>query len=112
MSRIGFSIEPAALSLSSNCRFVGFLIRALGSGAEVHASNYFAFQFRHREKISELVETSPDRLGFELGSHDGDVTGDVERFPRHSHARWIVRSFRRSRESALSGSLISGFSSY
>jgi hypothetical protein len=53
-----------------------------------------------------------DRLGFELGGHAGDVTGNVERFPRHSHARRIVGSSGRSRGSALSGSPISRLPSY
>jgi hypothetical protein len=108
----GFSIERSVLLVQSNCRLVGFLLRPLRFGGEVHANNYFAFHFRHRKKISELVETGPDRLGFELGGHVGDVTGNVERFPRHSHARRIVGSSRRSRWSALSGSPISGFPSY
>ena len=40
----GFSIERAVLSVQSDCRLVGFLLRALRFRAEVHASEYFAFQ--------------------------------------------------------------------
>jgi hypothetical protein len=47
-----------------------------------------------------------------LGGHGRDVTGDVERFPRHSPARRIVGSSQRSRGSGLSGSRISAFRSH
>jgi len=105
----GFSIERTVLLVQSNCRLVGFLLCALGFGGAVGANKYFAFRFRHPEKINQPVEAGRDRHGFEFGGHAGDVTGNVEHFPRHSPVRRIVASSRRSRWSAPSGSPISAF---
>ena len=85
---------------------VGFLLRTLGA---VGANKHFAFHFRHPEKINQLVEAGRVRHGFEFGGHAGDVTGNVQRFPRHSPVRRFVASSRRSRWSAPSGSPISAF---
>src|SRR6476469_3663970 len=95
--------------MQSSSRLVGFVLRALGFGGTVGANKYFAFRFRHPEKVSQLVEVGRERRGFELGGHVGDVAGDVEHFPRHSPMRGIVGSSRRSRGSALSASSTSGF---
>jgi hypothetical protein len=57
----GFSIERILLLVQSNCRLVGFLLRTLGFGGTVGANKYFAFRFRHPEKINQLVEAGRDR---------------------------------------------------
>ena len=57
----GFSIERILPLVQSNCRLVGFLLRALGFGGTVGANKYFAFRFRHPEKINQLVEAGRDR---------------------------------------------------
>jgi hypothetical protein len=105
----GFSIERILLLVQSNCRLVGFLLRTLGFGGAVGANKYFAFHFRHPEKINQLVEAGRFRHGFEFGGHAGDVTGNVQRFPRHSPVRRVVGSSRRSRGSTPFGSPISAF---
>ena len=105
----GFSIERILLLAPSNCRLVGFLLRTLSFGGAIGANKYFAFRFRHREKISQPVETGCVRYGFEFGGHAGDVTGSVELFRRDSPARRVVASSRRSRGSAPCGSPISAF---
>ena len=79
--------ERTVLLVQSSCTLVGFLLRALGFEGEVGANKYFAFQFCHPEKISQPAEVGCDRRGFELGGHVDDVTGSVERFPRHSYRR-------------------------
>jgi hypothetical protein len=108
----GFSIERILLLVQSNCRLVRLLLRTLGFGGAVGANKYFAFRFRHREKINQPVEAGRVRHGFEFGGHTGDVTGNVEGFSRHSPVRRIVGSSRRSRGSAPSGSPISAFRSH
>jgi hypothetical protein len=105
------SIERIVLVMQSSSRLVGFILRALSFGDAADANQYFAFRFRHPEKVSQQVEVGRDRQGFELGGHGGDVAGDVEHFPRHSPMRRIVGSSRRSRGSALSASPTSGFMS-
>ena len=91
----------------SNCRLVGFLLRTLGA---VRANKYFAFHFRHPEKINQPVEAGRDRHGFEFGGHACDVTGSVELFfPRHCTVRRLVGASRRSRGSAPGGSPIFAF---
>jgi hypothetical protein len=105
------SIERIVLVMQPSSRLVGFILRALGFDDAVDANQYFAFRFRHPEKVSQLVEVGRDRQGFEWGGHVGDVVGDVEHFPRHSPTSWVVGSSRRSRSrgSALSVSPTSGF---
>jgi hypothetical protein len=97
----GFSIERFVLLVQSNCRLVGFLRRAL---CAMRANKYFAFHFRHPEKINQPVEAGSDRHGLKLGGHAGDVTGSA-----HSPVRRLVGSSRRSRGSARCGFPISAF---
>jgi hypothetical protein len=70
--------------VQSNSWLVGSLLRTLSFGGTVGANKYFAFRFRHPGKITQLVEAGNDRHGFEFGGQAGDLTGNVERFPRHS----------------------------
>ena len=77
MSRMDSQSNEFVLLVRSNCRLVGFLLRALGFGDTVGANKYFAFHFRHPEKINQPVEAGRDRHGFEFGGHAGDVTGNV-----------------------------------
>ena len=105
-------LERIVLLAQSNRRLVAkFLLRALGFGGtgEKGANKYFAFRFRHCEKINQSVEAGRVRHGFEFGGHICDVTSNVERFPRHSPVRRIVGSSRRSRGSAPSSSPIPAF---
>lgn len=95
--------------MQSSSRLVGFILRALGFGDAADANQYFAFRFRHPEKVSQLVEVGRGRQGFKLGGHAGDVTGNVEHFPRHSPMSGIVSSSRRCRGSVLCASPTSGF---
>ena len=113
MSGVDLSIERVVLVRQSNNRLVGFIRRALGFEGHVDANQYFAFRFRHPEKVSQLVEVGRERRSFEsVPVHDAsDVAGDVEHFPRHSPMRRTVSSSPRSRGSALSGSPASGFKS-
>jgi hypothetical protein len=105
----GSSIERIVLLMQSSSKLVGFILRALGFGNAADANQYFAFRFRHPEKVNQPVEVGRDRQGFELGGHVCDVASDVEHFPRHSPMRRIVRASRRSRGSELSASPTFGF---
>src|SRR6202044_2286861 len=97
--------------MQSSSRLVGFILYALGFGDAADSNQYFAFRFRHPEKVSQQVEVGRDRQGFELGGHVGDVAGDVEHFPRHSPMRRIVVSSRLSPETPLSPPPTPGFAS-
>jgi DNA protecting protein DprA len=99
----GFSIERI-VPLRQLSGLEGVLVSALGFGDCVRANINFAFRFRHPEEIGEQVEPGRDRHGFELGGHVGDITSNIERFPRHGPVRGIVGSPLRSSESAFSGS--------
>ena len=83
--------------------------RALTLRGHRSANKYFAFRFRHPEKINQPVEAGRDSDGFEFGDHAGDVMGSVELFPRHSPVRRAIGSSRRSCGSDPCGSPISAF---
>ena len=109
MSRVDLNRTYCSRDAVQSSRLVGFILRGLGFGDAADANQYFAFGFRHPEKVSQPVEVGRDRQGFELSGHAGDVARNVEYFPRHCLIRRIVGSSRQSRGSVLSASPTSGF---
>ena len=105
ISSVDLSIERIVLMMQSNGRLVGFILRALGFEDALDANQSFCFPLSpSRESKPAGRGWAATAQGFELGGHVGDVAGNVEPFPRHSPARRIVGSSRRSRGSVPSGS--------
>jgi hypothetical protein len=111
MRSTGSSVERIIRARQFNRGLEGLLVGVLGFSDGVGANIYFAFRFRHSEKIGEQIEAARNSHGLKLSGHIGDISGNIERLPRNAPVRRIVGPSRRPRGAVPYGSRFSAYPS-